>query len=625
MKRTLTLLFLLLQSLIIYSQKSYDLVIVGGNPGGITTAIAAARQGKTSIILERTPYIGGLPANGLGATDIATRKATTGLFSEFITRIKEQYVVKYGSDSKQVKDCSDGFHFEPSVATRVFDDMIGEYKNFITIHTMRQFDADSRNIIIKRNKIESIRLLNRETNKMEVYVGKVFVDATYEGDLGAAAKVPFRVGRESATEFNEPGAGKTYEYWKSRPSEGSTGVGDDAVQAYNYRLCLTNNPKNRVDFVCPQNYNRDEYVSLIDDVWTGRNTQRAMLNVTTEMMEENRRHIAQGNKTKLPGDGWGIWKLSSLVPVPNMKVDANNQHAAFISTDLPEENWLWPTASWEWRDSFAKRLKNYTLGLFWFAQHDSELPANFRNEILKWGLARDEYTDNGSFPRQVYVREGRRFEGVHFFTASDALPVGPGKRPPLHTSSITASHYALDSHGVRKREPSRAHLDGFVSYHTEVYTVPLGVMQPKSVDNLLLPVPVSGSHIGFSTLRMEPCWMALGQAAGTVAAMAIDGKTDVRNVDMAALQEILIAQNMTLIYFRDVLVGSKDFPLVQYLGLRGYLTDWNASLNKPITKETLRIWGTMSGILLDATPGVTTRREVLMTIYNSLHKSEKKS
>lgn len=177
-----------------------------------------------------------------------------------------------------------------------------------------------------------------------------------------------------------------------------------------------------------------------------------MLKVTDEMMEENRRHIAAGNPTKLPGDSWGIRKLSSIVKLPNQKTDGNNQHAAFISTDLPEENWPWPTSSWEWRDKFAKRLKDYTLGLFWFAQNDPELPEHFRKTMLEWGLAKDEYQDNEYFPRQVYVREGRRFEGVYFFTAKDALPTASGERPPLHANSVTASHYALDSHAARKRK-----------------------------------------------------------------------------------------------------------------------------------------------------------------------------
>lgn len=618
MKRFSICSVLLLMSWGMFAQHSFDLVIVGGNPGGIMAAIAAARQGKTSVILERTNHVGGLPVNGLGATDIATRQATTGLFAEFTSRIKRYYVNRYGESSPQAKDCSDGFHFEPHVAAIVYREMLGEHSDKITIALMRQFDAEAPNISIRNGRIESISVVNRANGQKELYQGKVFVDATYEGDLGAAAGVPFRVGRESKSEFGEPGAGRAYEYWKSKPAAGSTGESDNAVQAYNYRLCLTDDPDNRIAFPKPESYNREEYVSLIEDVWTGRNTQAAMAKVTKEMMEENRRHIARGNPTKLPGDSWGIRKLSSPVRLPNRKVDGNNQHAAFISTDLPEENWPWPTSSWEWRDKFAKRLQDYTLGLFWFAQHDEALPAHFRKAVAQWGLAKDEYEDNAFFPRQVYVREGRRFEGVYFFTAKDALPVKPGQRPPLHSNSVTASHYALDSHAARKRESGRVHLDGFISYPTAVYTVPLGVILPREVDNLLLPVPVSGSHIGFSTLRMEPCWMALGQAAGVTAALAIKQKTTVRDIDMTELQDILIRQKATLIYFRDVTPESPHFPLVQYMGLRGYLPAWNADLQKVADEETLRQWAVLCGFRPKAVPGKSSRLEVLTEIYKRL-------
>lgn len=620
MRKRFCVLLVLLSGWTAFAQNCFDVVVVGGTPGGLMAAIAAARQGKSAVVLERTAHVGGLPVNGLGATDIATRQATTGLFSEFTSRVKQYYVDRYGASSRQVKDCSDGFHFEPSVAETVFNEMLAEHSDKVKVLLLRQFDADEENIALKEGRIERIQVLNRENGEMETYAGKMFVDATYEGDLGAAAGVPFRVGRESREEFGEPGAGRTYEYWKSLPAAGSTGQADNAVQAYNYRLCLTNNPENRVAFFKPDSYNRNEYLSLVDDVWTGRNTQRAMQKVTDEMMEENRKHIAQGNRSKLPGDSWGIRKLSSLVTLPNGKADGNNQHAAFISTDLPEENWPWPTSSWEWRDKFAQRLKDYTLGLFWFAQTDSLLPEHFREAIAQWGFAKDEYTDNGYFPRQVYVREGRRFEGLYFFTAKDALPVSPGKRPPLHSNSVTASHYALDSHAARKRESGRVHLDGFISYPTAVYTVPVGVMLSREVDNLLLPVPVSGSHIGFSTLRMEPCWMALGQAAGIVAALAIDGGTTVRDVELTALQDLLVEQRATLIYYRDVRPGDDGFAMVQYLGLRGYLPDWTAALDKPVDKATLQAWRVRSGMPLDGTPGTTPRRDVLTQIYNHLHK-----
>lgn len=557
---------------------SYDIVVLGGTPGGIMAAIEGARMGKRVAVLERYDRIGGLPANGLGATDIATRGATTGLFSEFTGGIKRYYEETYGADSQQVKDCSDGFHFEPKVAEIVFNRMLEPYVSLIDVMTMRQFDFTPADISLTDDgrHINSIRVVNRLTGEEENYEGLVFIDATYEGDLGAAAGVPYRIGRESALEFGEPGAGVVYEYWKSTPAEGTTGAPDNAVQAYNYRLSLTHDPLQRVSFTKPDNYNREEYASLVEDVWTGRHTWKAMRDMTPEMMEANRKHLQEGGERSItPWDSWGLEKIVSYNTVPNGKVDANNQHSAFISTDLPEENWPWPTSSWEWRDRFAKRLKDYTLGLLYFAANDTALPKQFRDAVNEWGLAATEYEDNGFFPRQVYVREGRRFEGDYFFTAKDALPVEEGGRPPVHPTSITASHYALDSHAARKREEGRAHLDGFISYPTAVYTVPYGVIVPREVDNLLLPVPVSGSHIGFSTLRMEPCWMALGQAAGAASAIAIDSGTSVRDIDVSQLQDRLLEEKATLYYYDNLTPDSPDWKEAQLKGLAGGNPGWS--------------------------------------------------
>ena len=540
--------------------KKYDVVVVGGTPGGVMTAISASRMGKSVLVLERTKVVGGLPANGLGATDIATRGATTGLFLEFVNRVKDYYVKGYGIDSQQVKDCSSGYHFEPSVAARIFSEMLSECPN-VTVLTMSQFDSEPSNIEMDGTRIKVIRILDRVTGKKEEFKGKVFVDATYEGDLAAAAGVPFKIGREGKDEFNEPIAGKVYKYWRGPVADGTTYEGDNTIQAYNYRLCLTRNKDNMVPFRKPDNYNREEYVSLIDDILYGYHTGVATLEVTDKQREENKKAILSGGRTMIRDDRWGVAKITNMVTLPNGKTDANNQHMAFISTDLPEENWQWPTASWEWRDAFAKRLREYTEGLFWFAANDEAVPASFREEVKGWGFAADEYTDNDNFPRQVYVREGRRFEGMYFFTANDAeLPTDRG---PLHRDAITASHYALDSHAHHKREPGRIHLEGFLSYPTVPYNVPYGVIVPKNVSNLLFPVPVSGSHTGFSTLRMEPCWMALGQAAGTAAALAIDKGTTVQGVDIPTLQDELLKQGATLVYMKGHSPSDPDFIKLQ--------------------------------------------------------------
>lgn len=594
---------------------SYDLVIVGGTPGGIMAAIAASREGKTVLLLERSNHIGGLPANGLGATDIRTRGATTGLFGEFVDSILKYYTEKYGPATEQVKLCSNGYHFEPGVAAKVFDQLLAPGKDLITILKQRQFDALPENLEVVDGQIKSIRIYNRKTKQTEIYSANIFIDATYEGDLGAAAGVPFSIGREGQEEYNEPAAGVIYKLWRGPELEGSTHEADDAVQAYNYRLCLTDNPENRILPSKPAAYKRSDYTSLIDDVYFGRHAGAEMLNVTAEMQQANKQHLMEGGKiSQIPGDPRGIYKITNMVRLPNMKTDANNQHLALISTDLPEENWKWPTADWKWRDKFARRLESYTLGLLWFAQNDPALPESFRAECRKWGLAKDEYTDNRNFPRQVYVREGRRLHGEHFFTANDVLPVREGQRPPVYKTSITSSHYALDSHAVRKREKGKIALDGFFSYESAVYTVPIGVILPLKISNLLIPVPVSATHVGFSTLRMEPCWMALGQAAGVTASLAIDKGVTPGQVPVEDIQHLLIKEKATLIYYSDIKPEDEDFEMVQFMGLKGYLPEYTARLNDQVDTQTTRNWAALSGLRLDTEH--KSRGEMLKYIYN---------
>jgi len=313
---------------------------------------------------------------------------------------------------------------------------------------------------------------------------------------------------------------------------------------------------NSVPIAKPAVYDRDEFTSMIPDIisgcFTGFQAQPFCPNGHAPFP------IDPNNNTKpnLPSMPDGINRLSSITLLPNSKWDGNNMHLAFISTDLPEENWHYPTSSWYLRDVFASRLRNYTEGLFWFAQNDPAVPQWFRTELEGWGWCADEYADNGNFPRQVYVREGRRMKGKYIFTTHDALETATANGTLIvHKDSITASHYALDSHAARKREPNRVHLDGFVSYPVpRPYTIPYGVIVPDSpLKNLLGPVPASGSHIGFSTLRTEPAWMGMGQAAGTVmAALVKDPRMDVHTVNITQVQQTLLQNEAVLVYFDGV-------------------------------------------------------------------------
>ena len=551
---------------------SADIVIVGGTPGGVMTGVAAARRGAAVRLFERTDHVGGLPANGLGATDIATRGATAGLFQTFVDRVYGHYVETYGEDSQQVRECSDGYHFEPSVAEAVFEELLENAG--VAVEARQQFDAEPRNVRLADGGVTAIAITDRDTGDRRWIGGAVFVDATYEGDLIAAAGVPYRVGRESRAEFGEPFAGKVYKAVGGPTGPGSTGEADNAIQAYNYRLCLTDDPDNRMPIERPPRYDRDEYVSLVRDIREDRNTDA-----------DPDHELA------------GMRRVVLQTTLPNGKTDVNNHGRAFLSTDLPEENWPWPTAGWDWRDRFAMRLREYTLGLLWFIQNDPDLPDEFKARTRRWGLAADEYVDNGHVPRQVYVREGRRMEGEHFFTAHDARPLGPDVRPPIYPTSVTASHYPIDSHATRKREPGRVNLEGFLSgIRSEPYTVPYGVIVPREVDGLLAPVPVSGTHLGFSTLRMEPCWMALGHAAGVAATLAIDDGVAVRSVSIPRLQQALLAEGAILYHFTDLEPDDARFEAAQFLGVRGFLPGWRTRFDEPISEETVADWLAWTGL-----------------------------
>ena len=481
-------------------------------------------------------------------------------------RIKQRYSDTYGADSQQVVACADGYRFEPHVAETILNEMIADAGQGLEVRALRQFNHEPRNAIKDGDALRQIKVVNRESGAEEIYSAKVFVDATYEGDLAAAAGAPYMLGREGADEYGEPCAGKFYQRWRAPVDETySTGKGDNAVQSYNYRLSLTDNPANMRRVEMPATYNRAEYASLIDDVRLNR---------------------FAGPPTPLEFDGIGA--ITNMVRVPNGKVDANNQHAAFISTDLPEENWPYPTASWEWRDRFAGRLRDYILGLFYFAQNDPELPADFRERCNRWGLAADEFTDNGNFPRQIYVREGRRIRGEYLFTAHDALSKRGARE---HVTSVTASHYALDSHACLKREEGRPHLDGFFSYSTKPYSVPYGVILPLEVENLLIPGPASGTHIGFSTLRMEPCWMALGEAAGVAINVSLDQGDSVHNANVIEMQRRLLRAGAVLTYFKDASPGDDHYEALQFFALRGFLgASYEAELGAPVSDEDRANW-----------------------------------
>ena len=436
----------------------------------------------------------------------------------------------------------------------------------------------------------------RATGEQVRLEARVFVDATYEGDVALGAGAAYRIGREGREELGESHAGVVYQDFHDRMTyPGSTGAADRRIQAYNYRLCLTDDPANRREVERPDNYDRSIYAPLVDDVLSGR----------------------------MPGF-WGPrggTAVLNFVPMPNRKSDANNHHYCFTSSDWAEANFDYPEAGPERRLAIATAHRAYTEGLVWFCQNDEELPADFRKAAREWGLAADEFQDNGGFPRQMYVREGCRILGGYLFSASDALLDNSGGRSPTHWDSVASGGYQIDSHATRQREDlglddaealdgRQVALEGFIGLHEETvpYQIPFRVMVPEGIDGLLAPVAVSASHLGYGTIRMEPVWMALGEAAGTAAALALERGVRVRDVPRGALQRELLAGGQVITYFEDVAPAGfagyeQQAPglsgAAQFWGARGFFSHYAARPEDPLTQGEAQRWAWLARRTVD--------------------------
>lgn len=536
-----------------------EVLVYGATPGGIGAAIAAARRGRKSLLIEPSAFIGGMMTSGLGRTDIRSLDSSGQIFREFTARVVQHYAGTYGPESEQVRQCNRGLWFEPSVARKVLWEMLKSEAN-VTVRCSCEIES----VRVEAGRLRAVRVRSVGGADAMVVEADVFIDATYEGDLAAMAGVPYVIGREARDEWNEEYAGKLYmDYHPSKEVfPGSTGEGDDRVQAYNFRLCLTTDPGNRVPISKPAKYRRADYVSLIADVAAGRvQSIRDVLNI---------------------------------LPVPNGKTDCNNHHYALCSTDLPEENGTYPEGDRQTRAAIVQRHRDYIQGLLWFLQNDAGLPDAFREEAGRWGYAADEFIETEHFPPQIYVREARRICGEYTFTENDAR-LAPGlERAPIHFDSIAVGDYQIDSHATRKRETAgrdRA-LEGFLglAWLTEVYQIPYSVMVPQKIDGLLVPVAISATHMGFGTIRMEPCWMQLGFAAGLAADLSIAARIPVRHVPVDWLQDELLAAGQRITFFSDVAWESEARVAAEYFGTKGFFSSYQAELDKPLDVATASRW-----------------------------------
>ncbi|MDT8302531.1 MAG: FAD-dependent oxidoreductase [Sedimentisphaerales bacterium] len=514
------------------TSKTYDIVIYGGTSSAVAAAVQAKRMGKTTVIVCPEKHLGGLTAGGLGWTDSGRKEAVGGLAREFYQRMKKHYdkpqswIYQKPEEYSRYRPSDDAMWvFEPHVAEQRFEELVAEYK--IPVYRNQWLNRKSG---VKKDgqRIVSISMLNGNT-----YRGRIFIDATYEGDLMAAAGVSYHVGREGNEVYGETLNGVqtrnavSHQFEKPvdpyiKPgnpdsgllplihsgSPGIEGSGDNRIQAYNFRMCLTKVPENRVPFPKPDNYDPMQYELLA-------------------------RYLDKG------------WRaiFAKFDPAPNNKTDTNN-HGAF-STDNIGMNYDYPEATYKRRKEIIKEHEDYQKGLMWFLAYDPRVPVDVRNKMSQWGLAKDEFKDNGHWPHQIYVRESRRMIGDFVMTELHLRKKKPTPKP------IGMGSYNMDSHNVQRYvdENGLARNEGDIQVNPGgPYPISYEAIIPKASEctNLLVPVCVSSSHIAYGSIRMEPVFMVLGQSAATAATFAIDDNIEVQNVSYSKLRSRLLEDGQVL-------------------------------------------------------------------------------
>ena len=537
-----------------------DVLIYGGTPGGIAAAVAAGRLGHSVVLTEYEDHIGGIVSNGLTNADIGKRQAVGGLFYEFTRQVVDYYEEfdRDNTDRPNVKACRNGYCYEAHVAESIFHEMLAAEEPRIRFRLQHQLQE----AIVEDGRLTAVTLTQRtQPERLIRCRAKVFVDATYEGDLAAMAGAPYRVGRESRSDLDEPHAGRVYlRFGTTELLPGSTGEADDATEAYCFRFHVTNVATNRVPIEKPENYNRDDYLCVLDNIRAGRATTF--------------RHIIQ-----LIGMPNGKFELNSDHPHPDTGVPSE-------SLDLAEENWEWPTAPpWRRREIYQRYL-THNVGLIWLLQNDPEVPAALREDARQWGWCRDEWPGNAHVPRQVYVRQGRRIEGEYLLTERDADIDPLLSRTRLQPTSVGIVEWAFDPHGCHKYDPQHPGVrEGYFFVNHQPFQIPYGVLTPRKVDGLLVPVACSCSHVAYNALRMEPVFMALGEASGIAAHLAIRDSVAVRHVPTPELQRLLVERGGVITFYDDLPPDSPHFAALQWLGARGLNPGYSATPDLQLTRR----------------------------------------
>jgi hypothetical protein len=501
---------------------AYDVVVYGGTAGGVLTAVTAAREGLKVALLEPRDHLGGMVSGGLSCTDYGKKEVIGGYALEFFWRTGNHYRVRqYGQDVS--------WYFEPHVAEQVFKEMIQEAG--VTVfyrHRIRERSG------VKKDgaRITGISMENGSS-----FEAAIFADCSYEGDLMAQAGVTYTWGREGVDKYGESLAGvreKTpYHQFMvdispfgaggrvlpeiSPNPPGTIGSADRKVQAYNFRMILSLDKKNQVPFPRPKGYDPKNYELLA----------RTLAAMTVKL-----------------GRAPQFGEVSNPNLIPNNKADTNNNGA--FSTDFIGRNYDFPDGDYKTREKIWQAHIDYIAGFFYFLAHDPQVPRTLQEEVNRWGLAKDEFVDTNNWPHQLYIREGRRMVGEYVMIQKD-LQTDLTKPDPIGMGS-----YNSDSHNIQRIVTPDGFVmnEGDVQVPVEPYQIPYRILTPKrsEVQNLLVPVCFSASHVAYSSVRMEPQYMIMGHAAGVAARMAIAANTPVQDVNTAALTKRLLDQGAVIEY-----------------------------------------------------------------------------
>ena len=521
----------------------YDVVVYGLTSAGVTAAVQAKRMGKSVILVGPDKHLGGLSSSGLGFTDTGNKAVIGGLAREFYHRVWLHYdrpeawtwqtQSEYGNKG-QGTPAMDGaartmWIFEPHVAERVFEDLLREQQ--VSVDRDQWLDRAS-GVKKQAGRIVSLTMLSGK-----VYSGRMFIDATYEGDLMAAAGVDYHVGREATSVYGEQWNGVQVgtlhhaHHFGALPQKispyvvpgdpssgvlpristdppGNRGEGDRRVQAYCFRMCLTDCPDNRVPLEKPAGYDPRQY----------------------ELM------------ARIYAAGWKE-TFAKFDPIPNHKTDTNNHGP--MSTDNIGYNYDYPEATYDRRREILREHELYQKGWLYFVANDPRVPADVRAKMQTYGLPKDEFNDNGHWPHQIYVREARRMIGVYVMTENELLA---RRSTP---DSVGMGSYGMDSHNVQRYITPEGYVqnEGDIGVATAgPYQIAYGSLVPKKgqCNNLLVPVCVSSSHIAYGSIRMEPVFMILGQSAATAACLSIDEKCCVQKLPYGKLRTRLLHDGQIL-------------------------------------------------------------------------------